>query len=926
MALNRCAVVLLAAAFILAPRNTCAQALTGSLIGTVKDEQGAALVGAQVRISSPALLGGPLTVTTNDKGQLRVPSLPPGSYTLDVEFPNFATSHEEGMRIGVGATIERAVVLKLAAVAQSVTVEGSGSPVETRDPGFVTRFGVDEINAIPTRRSSMFDWIRAAPGVSPTSPSSGTVTTVSVFGSGTNENGFLIDGTNFTCPCSGNARTEPGVDFIQEIQIQSAGASAEFGNIQGGIINVVTKQGSARLQYDASYYGQSADLTSQPVRLPVPRAGGMETGYERARFRDFSATAGGPVLRDRLWFFGGYQYLRDYDSQPGTLPQFPRTYEQDKFIEKLTWKPAPGWQFVQSVHYESWLNPVSPTLVTPFEATTRLKGSIPAITFGHLTHTTSGNTIWDVRVGRFVYSQDNAPATGDWTTPGRTDRVTGVNSGAPATLGSIEIARTTAKATLHQYRPAVLGGDHEWKVGIQVERGEHDATVLTPGGTRYIDSNGAPFQAVSRAPSVTGGLFTTAALFASDTITFGDRLTVSAGLRYDYNRGSSQDLPARDPTTGEETDQVVPGLGHLYTWNIVSPRLGATVKLSDDGRTVLRGTYGRFNQGILTGEFEPFHPGMTPTTTTAFDPATGGYTRLVSVVDPRINLVLDRHTRAPHTDEYSVGLDRDVGHGLAVAVAYVGKRGADFIGWTDTGGVYRQDQRTLTDGRALTVYELVNATTDRRFLLTNAPDYSMVYNGLVVAFEKRQSHGWHASGSYTLSRSYGLMASSGASASGPQVSTVGPPVSTTFGRDPNDLTNTRGRLPNDRPHVFRLMGSVVVPRTGFVVAANLQYFSGKPWAETTQVSLTQGDQRIFLETRGSRRLPSQSLLDLRVSRTIALNRAGRIELLVDVLNALNDSAAESIATDNYFSSTFGQPTLFMDPRRAMFGIRASFGR
>lgn len=72
--------------------------------------------------------------------------------------------------------------------------------------------------------------------------------------------------------------------------------------------------------------------------------------------------------------------------------------------------------------------------------------------------------------------------------------MTGVNSGAPATLGSIEIARTTAKATLHQYRPAVLGGDHEWKVGIQVERGEHDATVLTPGGTTlFMDPRRAMF-------------------------------------------------------------------------------------------------------------------------------------------------------------------------------------------------------------------------------------------------------------------------------------------------------------------------------------------------------------------------------------------------------------------------------------------------
>ena len=115
----------------------------------------------------------------------------------------------------------------------------------------------------------MFDWIRAAPGISPTSPSSGTATTVSAFGSGANENQFLIDGTNFTCPCNGVARAEPGVDFIQEVQVQSTGASAEFGNMQGAVINVVTRQGSDRLLYDACYYGQTAGLTSQPVVRPL---------------------------------------------------------------------------------------------------------------------------------------------------------------------------------------------------------------------------------------------------------------------------------------------------------------------------------------------------------------------------------------------------------------------------------------------------------------------------------------------------------------------------------------------------------------------------------------------------------------------------------------------------------------------------------
>ena len=115
----------------------------------------------------------------------------------------------------------------------------------------------------------MFDFFRATPGVAATSPSSGTATSISVFGSGTNENQFLLDGGNTTCPCNGAARAEPGIDFIQEIQVQSIGASAEFGNLQGGVFNVITRQGGERFQYDSSYYAQASGLTAQPVRLPL---------------------------------------------------------------------------------------------------------------------------------------------------------------------------------------------------------------------------------------------------------------------------------------------------------------------------------------------------------------------------------------------------------------------------------------------------------------------------------------------------------------------------------------------------------------------------------------------------------------------------------------------------------------------------------
>jgi hypothetical protein len=269
-------------------------------------------------------------------------------------------------------------------------------------------------------------------------------------------------------------------------------------------------------------------------------------------------------------------------------------------------------------------------------------------------------------------------------------------------------------------------------------------------------------------------------------------------------------------------------------------------------------------------------------------------------------------------------VDRELGRSLSVAAAYIGKTGRDYIGWTDVSGQYRADTRTLADGRSVPVFVLVNSPAARRFVVTNPAGYSLKYNGLVLAAEKRMSSRWQAFGSYTFSKATGLQASSGTTPGGAQLSTIAI-NSNTFGRDPNDLTNARGRLPNDRPHMFRVMGTVEVPRTGLMIATNFQYYTGKPWAATAQLTLPQGSQRIALEPRGTRRLSSQSLLDLRVSRTIVSGGLGRVELLLDVLNVLNITAAEELASDNLFASNFGRPSIFTDPRRAMVGVRFKLG-
>jgi hypothetical protein len=898
------------------------QGLLGALTGTVKDTSGAVLPGAVVRLESPALPGGERRTTTDEKGQWRFHLVPPGSYTLVVELtPRFRSVQDPGLTIGAGETVERTIVLAPAGVAESVTV--TAGTLNPRTSGIETRFGLDYLRTMPTNRYSMFSLINQAPGVSPTSPSSGSINTVSVFGSAVNENAFLIDGTNFTCPCQGVSRAEPIVDVIQELHVQSVGASVEFGNLQGAVFNVVTRQGGSRVAADAAYHGQWAALTAQPVVAAVDRSA-LVTGYERIRYRDLTGSLGGPVRRDRLWFFSAFQYLRDYDSQPGANPSTPRRYEQNKVFGKLNWRLTPSLQLMQSFHREEWVNPPPPTVAAPFVTTQRLHASVPNMTFASLSHVVSDRTLWEFRLGRFLLRQDGDPNSGDRATPPHTDEITGIASGNVGQMTTLRLDRITAKAVLHHYRSGLFGVDHQFRAGAAFERGLHRLLQAIPGGVRYHDRNGAPFHAVLRAPSIAGGIFATPALFASDSFRVRNRLTVDAGVRFDHSRAIVPALPVVD-AEGRETAERLPELGTVYTLNAVSPRLGASLLLDRAGRTMLRMSYGRFHQGVLTGELDPVSPGSAPTRTMAYDAETGGYTRFVSEVSGA-NLALDPNTRSPRTDEFSLAFDRELTPRLRASAAYIRKRGGDFLGWVDRGGEYRDDTRTLPDGTVVPVRVLTNSTADRRFFLTNQDTHFVHYDGMVLAIEKRMAGGWQASGSYTYSRAHGLQATSTAVAEEPQFSTIARAGFLTFGQDPNDLTNAAGRLANDRPHVVRAAAAWRLPWRAVLVAVNVQRFSGKPWAASTQVTLPQGSRRILLEPRGTRRLPSQSLIDLRVAKTVTLGAGTSVDVLLDVLNLLNDDAAEGLVAENPASATFGRPRFFITPRRAMLGVRLHLGR
>ena len=332
--------------------------------------------------------------------------------------------------------------------------------------------------------------------------------------------------------------------------------------------------------------------------------------------------------------------------------------------------------------------------------------------------------------------------------------MTGVTSGAPPQFGGLTLIRTTAKATLSHYRPGCSAPITSGRSGAQIERGEHHAAQLSfPTGVRFVDNNGQPFQAISRAPSNSGGLFITAAAFASDAITIGDRLTINAGVRFDHSRAISQDLHALD-AAGHETGAIVRGLGTLYTWNVVSPRLGVTAKLTADGRTMLRASYGRFNQGVLDRRAQPVPPRRDPD----HDQRLRSGDRRLHALSSRWSIprstccsIPRRARRAPTSTRLASIASSAVDWRWRSPTS--ARTAATSSAWTDVGGQYREETRTLADGRSVPVFVLDQRPPPaRRFLLTNPDGYSLTYNGLVMVVEKRRSNGWQAFGSYTFSR------------------------------------------------------------------------------------------------------------------------------------------------------------------------------
>ena len=322
------------------------------------------------------------------------------------------------------------------------------------------------------------------------------------------------------------------------------------------------------------------------------------------------------------------------------------------------------------------------------------------------------------------------------------------------------------------------------------------------------------------------------------------------------------------------------------------------------------------------------HPGVTTVTTMAYESATGGYTRLVSVVDPTINLSLDPETRAPHTDEFSLAVDRQMCRGCRASAAYIRKRGRDFIGWTDTGGQYREETRTLANGTVLPVFALTNSTADRRFLLTN-PGHALPR---LRRTRRRRGEAFVArlAGLRVVHVLARVRPASHEQCGGGRAAIQHhcAPSFLTFGQDPNDLTNADGPI-GQRP-------APCLPCDGRRAPA-VAGCGGREPSELQRQALgghnaggAAADERSADPARVVRaaRIAAAfvaALFDVRVAKTLAIGPGASVDIHLDLLNLLNDSAEEALRSDVLGAPTFGQANVFMDPRRAMLSVRLNLG-
>jgi len=884
---------------------------TGAIGGKVVDDQGAPLPGAQVKLTSPDLIGGDQVKLTNAEGKFRFVAIPRGTYALEASLPGFDTAKKENIRIFVGETLAVDLVLSIGKLAQEVTVTGQAPILDIKDSQTnATNLDLQTLQNVgqQMRWKSSTDLINLAPGV---------VNGSAMGGAASVSNQWQIDGQSLlTYVGSGEDWQYPDIDILEEVKVSGSGANAEYGSFTGAMLNMITKSGGnvfeglLSLSYSPLSWSQENFDPADPLYS-------MYQAPPRRMYFDLHAGLGGPIIKDKLWFYIAGGTIRQQTEIEGSgegsaLGQ--ETSQIPKGFGKVTYQIGRKDRLSAFVEYEYWnmLN-FGLSVNRPTEATADQLG--PALPMGlNYLHTFNENTFAEIRLGYFRGYWEQYPKQGRDVSQ-HYDYLTGMYSGNSGSWSENLSAQMSVSATLTHHAEDFLKGSHDFKFGVEYMRAKDNMAQNYAGGYTYTDNYpysyvyGA-YQYVTLAYSYGFDLQSNgwkASAFVQDSWTIGDRVTVNVGARWSSQRGY---LPAlQDEAFWKPRDYI-------------EPRIGFTFDLFGDHTTALKAHYGRFHESFKTWYFNGVDPGYQDWV--GYEVLEDGDKVELWRVPYSKSAAMDPKVGIPYSDQFTLGLERTILKDASVGVTFIYRTYADFTGRVNTTAIWEPGPYTYTDPdgnvQTIEVYYQTSPGEDDQFAITNpraglSPSLLVTpentYTGLSFSFNKRFSDGWMLHVDYTYSRAKGNMYNSGTASWGGN-----------YFENPNRQINAYGNLIYDAPHAFDLYGTFSLP-LGLTFSPRLTILTGSNWTPYVQVSEIAGAPWVFLEERGLERLPNRTALDLRLEKVFSLSGRHRIGLILDAFNVFN----RGVPTGVYGQANgpnYGKASSVCDPRFFRVGVRYSF--
>jgi hypothetical protein len=876
-----------------------------SLTGTVRDGSGGVLPGVAITITSPNLVGGAQTTVTNAEGVYRVGDLVAGVYELTAVLEGFTTVRRPGLTVASSGTSTIDVTLEVAAIAEAVVVNGTAPTVDVESTATLDRLSRELLQNVPTSadRRLITNLIQLTPGTYARA----------AFGAAGDDNAILADGVSVVHPEKGQIIGSYGLSqyWLQEVEFVALGANAEFGEFGGNATNFRLMSGSNLFsglsQYSSAIPGWTGDNRYNDVARRLFSTPEIDADWE------LSAQGGGPLIRDRLFFFAGYNLSHKLIPSPNA----ERTVDDERWqraVAKVSWAAS------RDVKVEGFVLPDHVTNaggteqvpLSAFQTGATAEAYLrPTTTYnGRLTWTPSNRTLVEVRQGGLIfraYKDPTAPNTRLGPSP-HIDDLSGISSVTFQPYETNRSSSNTTGANVTRYLDR-----HLLKFGADFQRDTQYKETGFPEGKLFRDFGGAPSTVILWDGSTFEAAINRADLFAQDTWDL-HNLTVETGVRLDIHRG------------------IVPDKGTVFSTNALSPRLGLVWDVAGSHKTVVRAHYGWFNQRLYTGTFQFMDTARQTPQITARVLGPDNYQELTRVT-PQTNVGIDDSIKPSYVEQFYAGVERELLPKLSFGAQYIHREFRNILGVVDTGSMYAPIQRqdpgpdgflnTVDDGGQLTVFSLLNPGQSF-YVMTNPADAWRHYNGLQLVATRRYSNNWEASMSYVLSRAFGT-------ANNKQGDEAALGTETGQGgvfSDPNRAINSVGRPTTDFTHQLKVAGTYRMPVAGGIqVSPVYRYVSGAPWGRTVLIrGLPQGNATVRIEPRGTREGRGISQLDLRVEKIVSFRKySGGI--YADVFNLNNwggpivrfsSSAIESSG------SSFGLPPTWIDPRTVQLGVRLTF--